>query len=164
MTAPHQGVPQAHLSASFWECGRHCAALVEALSEWHALPTPGVQALETDPTFRHLSDRILYRFAKLQDAMGERLLPASLSWLKEPYDDRSVRDRLDRLEKLGYLNVEVWTEWRSLRNKLAHEYPDSADMRHKAMLEVVVAAAGMAAVFEHWRGKLPPSLTDAGTD
>jgi len=38
------------------------------------------------------------RFQKLQDAVGERLLPATLA---EPYEDWPMPDRLDRLERLA---------------------------------------------------------------
>ena len=47
----------------------------------------------------------MFRFTKLQDALGERLLPATLQQLAEPFEDWPMRDRLNRLEKLGFLNV-----------------------------------------------------------
>lgn len=74
-------VVRARLVAALWECDRHDAALAEALTDWHALATPDVQALESDSALRRLTDQILYRFTKLQDAMGERLIPATLGWL-----------------------------------------------------------------------------------
>ena len=42
-------------------------------------------------------------FIKLQDALGERLLPATLSELRAPFEEWPMRDRLDRLERLGYI-------------------------------------------------------------
>ena len=75
-------VEDARLAAALWECDRHRAALDEALADWHARPLPSVDALEADPVLRRLTDQILYRFTKLQDAMGERLVPATLSWLQ----------------------------------------------------------------------------------
>ena len=71
-------VPQARLTAALWECDRHCAALLEALQDWHSRPTPDALALDSDSSLRRLTDQILYRFTKLQDAMGERLIPATL--------------------------------------------------------------------------------------
>ena len=98
----------------------------DALAEWQAQPTPSIEALEADSALRRLTDQILYRFTKLQDAMGERLVPATLAWLREPHEDWSMRDRLDRLEKLSFLDVETWLTWRDVRNRLAHEYPGAA--------------------------------------
>ena len=148
----------AHLSACLWECDRHCAALVEALNEWRALPPPDVNALESERSWRHLTDRILYRFTKLQDAVGERLLPATLGWLQEPYEDWPMRDRLDRLHKLNYLDADSWITWRSVRNRLAHEYPEMAELRHAAVLAAVEAATALVKALVFWRGRLPAEL------
>ena len=154
-------IQEAQLSASVWECDRHCAALVEALDEWRALPSPDVRALESERSWRHLTDRILYRFTKLQDAVGERLLPATLGWLQEPYEDWPMRDRLARLQKLHYLDADNWIAWRSVRNRLAHEYPEMAEMRRPAVLSAVEAATAMISAFAVWRRLLPAALTSS---
>ena len=88
--------------------------------------------------------------------MGERLVPAALGWLREPHEAWPMRDRLDRLERLGYLDVETWLQWRDVRNRLAHEYPDAADQRYAAVLATIAAAAAMVAAFVHCKAKLPP--------
>ena len=44
-----------------------------------------------DTTLRRLTDQILYRFTHLQDAMGERLVPATVTWLREPQATRTSR-------------------------------------------------------------------------
>jgi len=150
-----QAVPDARLASALWECDRHRAAIDEALSEWQALVTPSSQALEQDSSLRRLTDQIIYRFTKLQDAMGERLLPAVLGWLREPHEAWPMRDRLDRLEKLGYLDVETWLQWRDVRNRLAYEYPDAADQRYAAVLAAMAAAGAMVAAFVHCKAWLP---------
>ena len=151
-----EAVRDARLAAALWECDRHRLILYEALSEWQALDIPNSQALEQDSSLRRLTDQIIYRFTKLQDAMGERLVPAVLGWLREPHEAWPMRDRLDRLEKLGYLDVETWLQWRDVRNRLAHEYPGAADQRYAAVLATMAAAAAMVAAFTHWKAKLPP--------
>jgi hypothetical protein len=102
------------------EADRYAAVLGDALARWRGMPTPGPEAIESDPALRQLTDQILFRFIKLQDAMGERLIPATLGHLMEPFESWPMRDRLDRLEKLGYVDVEAWLRWRELRNRLAH--------------------------------------------
>ena len=148
-------VVSARLAAALWECKRHLAALDEALVEWQSLATPSIQALETDSALRRLTDQILYRFTKLQDAMGERLVPATLGWLREPHESWPMRDRLDRLEQLAYLDVNAWLAWRDVRNRLAHEYPGEAAHRHAAVLATVAATAAMVAAYRSWQAKLP---------
>ena len=147
-------VTQARLAAALWECDRHRAALDEALRDWHSRPLPDAQALEHDSLLRRLTDQILYRFTKLQDAMGERLVPATLGWLREPHEAWPMRDRLDRLEKLGFLDVDAWLQWREVRNRLAHEYPDQTALRHSAVLATVAAAQAMDSAYAGWKAKL----------
>jgi hypothetical protein len=148
-------VQAARLSVAQWECGRHRTALLDALADWRSLPAPDMTALDSDPALRRLTDQILYRFTKLQDAMGERLVPATLAWLREPHENWPMRDRLDRLEKLGLLDVDAWLQWRDVRNRLAHEYPDRPEMRFAAVLATITAARDMADAFQRWNARLP---------
>ncbi len=151
MTAPTVD----RLGLARWEADRHAAVLDDALARWRALPVPSLEAIESDPALRQLTDQILFRFIKLQDTMGERLIPATLGWLVEPFEGWPMRDRLDRLEKLGYLDVEAWLRWRELRNRLAHEYPDAPDLRHAQLLAAIAGAADILAAYRLWAGKLP---------
>ena len=73
-------------------------------------------------------DQFIYRFTKLQDSMGRRLLPAMYTWLES--DDRPMPflDMLNRLEQLQVIDdVGKWQFFRNLRNNLAHDYPESAE-------------------------------------
>lgn len=150
-----EAVPQARLTAALWECDRHCAALREALQDWHSRPTSDAQALESDSSLRRLTDQIPYRFTKLQDAMGERLILATLGWLREAYEAGPMRDRLDRLEKLDFLDVNAWLSWRDVRNRLAHEYPDQVELRQLAVLAAVAASQELTSAFAKWKSSLP---------
>jgi hypothetical protein len=81
---------QARLASALWESDRHRAALSEALADWAGLRAPDAHALENDPVLRRLTDQILYRFMKLQDALGERLVPATWARLLEPCESWSI--------------------------------------------------------------------------
>lgn len=71
-------------------------------------------------------DAFIFRYIKIQDAMGKRLFPHFLDALGDYDDTMSLLDILDRLEKLGILNdADKWMEYRKLRNILTHEYPDN---------------------------------------
>ena len=86
--------------------------------------------------------------------MGERLIPATLAVLREPFEDRPVRDRLNRLEKLGYLDVDQWLSWRETRNRLAHEYPDAPELRFSAVEAAIRAAGDLCECYRVWRRRL----------
>jgi hypothetical protein len=150
MTAPQVD----RLALARWEADRHAAVLEDALARWRAMPTPSLEAIESDPAVRQLTDQILFRFIKLQDTMGERLIPATLGHLMEAFESWPMRDRLDRLEKLGYIDVEAWLRWRELRNRLAHEYPDAPDLRHAQLLAAIAGAADMLAGYRAWAKRL----------
>ena len=63
-------------------------------------------------------------------------------------------DRLNRLEKLGYLDVNNWFRWRETRNRLSYEYPDNEAERFAAILAAITAAAELAEGYQHWRAML----------
>jgi hypothetical protein len=147
-----------NLAGVFWEADRHLAVLTEALEEWNRLPTITWQLLEGDHARVRIVDQILFRFIKLQDTVGERLIPATLASLYEPLEDRPMRDRLNRLEKLGYLDVDHWLSWREIRNKLAHEYPDQPDIRFASLLAAIGAAKALATLYQSWRARLETSI------
>jgi hypothetical protein len=79
-------------------------------------------------------DQLLFRFGKLQDAIGSRLLPATLQLVEEWQEHEPFLDKLNRAEKLGMLpSARQWQMLRELRNQTAHEYPDQPE-RVKANL------------------------------
>lgn len=75
-----------------------------------------------------LLDQFIYRFTKLQDAMGTRLFPALVSMITGSDAPRPFIDTLNQLEKAGVISsAETWQALRVLRNNLAHDYPDSKE-------------------------------------
>ena len=146
--------PTDKLAAVLWEADRHLDVLTEALAEWNVSPTITWQALESDRARVRIVDQLLFRFIKLQDTVGERLIPATLARLREPFEDWPMRDRLNRLEKLCYLDVDNWLAWREVRNRLAHEYPDQPEVRFAALMAAIDAAKALTALYRNWRTRL----------
>lgn len=146
--------PDDRLAIALWEADRHAAALSDALAEWAAAPALDMAQLERDRLLLRLADQILFRFTKLQDALGERLVPATLQRLAESFEDWPMRDRLERLEKLGYLAVDDWLRWRELRNRLAHEYPDQPELRFAVLKAAIGAAGEIVAAHARWKDRL----------
>lgn len=80
-----------------------------------------VQALQRDIELSERVDAFVSRFGRLQDTLGDKLLPELLRQLAEPLG--SALDNLDRAERLGLLaSVEQWLGARRLRNRMVHEY------------------------------------------
>ncbi len=83
-------------------------------------------------------DQLLFRFSKLQDAIGTRLLPAALQLVQEWRDNEPFLDKLNRAEKLNILpSVDQWQLLRELRNQTAHEYPDQPDIVRSNLRQLI---------------------------
>lgn len=147
-------MPTDKLAAVLWEADRHLDTLTEALTEWNASPAITWQALESDRARVRIVDQLLFRFIKLQDTVEERLIPATLDSLCEPFEDWPMRDRLNRLEKLGYLDVDNGLAWREVRNRLAHEYPGQPEVRFAALMAAIDAAKALSTLYRNWRARL----------
>lgn len=80
-----------------------------------------VERLQENDDLTERLDAFTARFGRMQDTLGNKLVPQLLKLLAET--PASMIDNLNRLEKLGILeSVDAWLEARSLHNKLIHEY------------------------------------------
>ena len=108
------------------ECKKHAQRINTALKflePLFPLTEAVLNALSDEQTA--VLDQFLYRFAKLQDCIGLRLIPAVYALLESDTSAHPFIDILNRLEKLGVLTSAAdWQYFRSLRNNFAHEYPD----------------------------------------
>ena len=79
------------------------------------------QKIASDPILAERLDAFVSRFGRLQDTVGDKLLPALLTALAEKTGP--AIDNLDKAEKFGFLeSVDTWMEMRKLRNQMVHEY------------------------------------------
>ena len=103
--------------------GQHLAYSWRWLSE-QTLDTAWVQRLDTQLDLAERLEAFVSRYGRMQDTMGEKLLPRWLAALAET--PGSMIENLNRAERLGVLeNVDRWLEARQLRNRLIHEYMES---------------------------------------
>jgi hypothetical protein len=139
------------LKAALLECERHADVLKEARREIGAMrfSAATVQHLASD-TLR-LLDQLAYRFGKLQDTLGLRVLPGILDLSEEPFPvGTPFAQKLQRLERLGAIpSVEQWRVLRELRNQLAHEYIDAPSLKAAALTRFIEGVEVMLAVWRH---------------
>ena len=94
----------------------HREALGDALDD---LRLRDLKAADLEPLSRadrRLLDQFAYRYTRLQDDMGAKLMPAVLRALQEDIPSLSMLDRLNRLEQLGWLpSAEEWGDLRRVR-------------------------------------------------
>ena len=85
-----------------------------------------VESLENSDEHSEMLDAFVSRYGRLQDTLGDKLLPAMLRAGLEKIG--AQLDNLLRAEKLGWIeSTQIWIELRELRNRLVHEYMESTD-------------------------------------
>jgi len=119
----------------------HRQALEEALGDLSKRTVESIDLEHLGKEDRRLLDQFAYRYTRLQDDMGARLMPAALLALGEEVAAMPVLDRLNRMEQLGWLpSAEEWAELRRIRNEFTHDYPETASERFER-LQLAVASA-----------------------
>jgi len=77
--------------------------------------------LESDLDLAEQVEAFVGRFGRLQDTVGDKLLPLLLDALGEKTS--AVIDNLDRAERLALIkSADEWITIRNLRNQMVHEY------------------------------------------
>lgn len=111
------------------ECDKHLYRINTAYNKSSKLLPFDAEKYErlSDEEVEHI-DQYLFRFSKLQDAMGTKLFRYILLFLEENIEGKPFIDILNRMEKLSLIkSAAVWRELRDIRNELAHQYDDDAE-------------------------------------
>ncbi|MEK8085863.1 hypothetical protein WNB94_05570 [Aquabacterium sp. A3] len=86
-----------------------------------AMTAQRAATLRTDPDLAERVDAFVARFGRLQDTLGDKVLPELLKTLAEPVGP--AIDNLGKAERFGWLpSVDQWLLVRQLRNRMIHEY------------------------------------------
>ena len=111
------------------ECDKHILRMNSAYKKIVAsLPLDAESYTKLNEDEVEHIDQYLFRFAKLQDAIGKRFFKVIFVSLEEDIEDISFIDLLNRLEKLNILDsTEQWLELRKIRNVLSHTYEDESE-------------------------------------
>ncbi len=114
----------ATLAVVFHE-GRHLAFSRDRIIP--LLTEPGrLGGLDVNPEDAERLEAFVSRFGRMQDTVGEKLLPRWLEYMAER--PGPLIDVLNRAERLGVLDKAAgWMTARQLRNRLVHEYVDSIE-------------------------------------
>lgn len=102
---------------------KECLYLQETDSRLFSEPMTieSLKKIETDPLLAERLDAFVGRFGRLQDNLGDKLLPQLLDAMAEKIG--AAIENLDRAEKLRWIeSADTWLEMRKLRNLMVHEY------------------------------------------
>ena len=136
------------LQAQFEQCARLAAWLSDAgKAVAGSGPLTVDRVAAPSPTDADLFDLLLYRYMRMQDALGGRLLPTLLEAGGELPVESAYIDKLNQLERLGIVGSAArWMELRALRNRMAHDYPDS-DVRLGILREALTSVPELLATY-----------------
>ena len=136
-------------------CVGHADALAEALQDMQVRALSVDEYTHLNKANRRLLDQFAYRYTRLQDDMGARLVPAVLKALGEDIAPLSAMDRFARLEQLGWLpSADEWLALRQVRNQFAHDYPDSPAERFERLQAAIQAARQLLVLMARFQAKI----------
>lgn len=136
----------------------------EARSKGFFPLTRETYAALTDDQVEHV-DQLVYRFAKLQDALGAKLFPLINTVRREDAAALTMYDVLSDLEKAGAIPAaDRWLALREVRNALTHDYGDDPDEGSRTLNELLEQAQTLIATAEQVdafvRERVLPSLPE----
>jgi len=106
-----------------------------------------ISDLENDPDLAERVEAFVSRFGRLQDTIGDKLLPLLLALLGEK--PSAAIDNLERAERLGLIgSVDDWVTMRTLRNQMVHEYVEDPVVLSAALQSGHAFAPALAAAAE----------------
>ena len=143
------------LLRAFENCDKHITRIEQALvglKPYFPLDEEKYLNLNSEAVMR--LDQFIFRFSRLQDVIGAKIFRYVLAWLYEEEETMSMRDVLDRLERLGVIDsVESWGYMRELRNTIAHDYPLDTQEVVLSLNELVGSTETLKVVYERLRGR-----------
>ncbi|MGZ8547927.1 MAG: nucleotidyltransferase domain-containing protein [Sulfuricurvum sp.] len=96
-------------------------------------------------------DQYLFRFAKLQDTMGDKLFKLILSHYEENIQPLTFIDILNKLEKLEFLpSAKEWLILRKIRNEISHQYDDEPEGMSQAINHILGQKGIIVGIYAHF--------------
>jgi len=109
----------------------------------------GSEHLDDKDVVEHI-DQMIFRFMKIQDSIGRRLIPLIVEAIEADTSEMTFIDKLNKLEKFGLMEAGEWNIYRKIRNDLTHTYPEEKE----ALLEAINAAAAIIPTLEQTYQKM----------
>jgi len=132
------------------ECDKHLLRMNSASKKMSLFMPLTVTRYEdlTEDEIEHI-DQFLFRFSKLQDAMGQKLFKSLLVALDEDINNLPFIDILNKLEKIQILeDINIWRELREYRNELSHNYDDDPLITSKIINNLYTKKESMESIYK----------------
>ena len=156
MTAKRQETIE-RLQREFEVCDKHILRVDEALRGLRVdfpITLDVYQSFDSDQI--RCIDQFIFRFSKLQDAIGAKIFRFTLEILDEDVTSLPMRDILNRLERFNIIpSADEWIYIRELRNEIAHDYPLYDNEIVAILNELFVKVEGVINIYKRLKAYMP---------
>ena len=156
MTAKRQETIE-RLKREFEVCDKHILRVDEALRGLRVdfpITLDVYQSFDSDQI--RCIDQFIFRFSKLQDAIGAKIFRFTLEILDEDVTSLPMRDILNRLERFNIIpSADEWIYIRELRNEIAHDYPLYDDEIVAILNELFVKVEVVINIYKRLKAYMP---------
>ncbi len=128
------------LNKYFHECEKHIQRIDEAYEDMkNIIPLSAQKYKDLNKDEVQDIDQFLFRFAKLQDTMGEKIFKLILEKYEGEVKPMPFLDSLNKLEKYGCISsAKEWVYLRKLRNEVSHRYDDEPEEMSQAINALIL--------------------------
>lgn len=138
------------LEKYFHECDKHTQRINEAYEDMKSfMPITAEEYVSLKKEQVQAIDQYLFRFAKLQDTLGDKIFKLILLLHENNAEQKPFADVLNTLEKLEYIySAKEWMKLRTIRNNISHQYDDEPEEMAGAINEIVVNKEVIVKIYE----------------
>lgn len=124
--------------------------VLSSLEKLYPITNNNIQILSSED--KDKLDVLAFRFAKLQDLLGTKIFREYLIVLQYPVEDKNFLDILKELDKEKVVDIDLWSEFRGVRNSISHDYPSNEDERIDAINYLIKHMKNLMSITQTIRG------------
>jgi predicted nucleotidyltransferase len=138
------------------ECNKHIQRINEAYSDLKkTLPITSQKYQNLSKDEVQALDQYLFRFAKLQDTMGDKIFKLLIKIYEQKDETLAFKDILNRLEKYGFIqSAKEWLYLRKVRNEISHQYDDEPEEMAEAINNILSQKDIIESIYKNLKEKI----------
>ncbi|NPA12485.1 MAG: hypothetical protein GXO45_00695 [Aquificae bacterium] len=146
---------EGRLRAYLQEAQIHIERLKDVLERMKPIYPLDKNKLETLTSIEmDMLDTLAFRFSKLQDLLGAKIFREFLNETGFITEGKTFWEILREIEKEGIIDIDTWSDFRKVRNFIAHDYPNEIDEKAEAINYLIEKTPILIEVVERIENKI----------